>query len=88
MPKKGRKKKAEASEVDSDVELISRTEIKFEDTKAITRVAPEFKWGELYQMIKDQNMPDVGLKEMIIYQNIRNSGITKASTHPELFPCS
>ena len=39
MPKKGGKKKVKASEVDSDVEIISRMKIKFEDTKAITGVS-------------------------------------------------
>ena len=59
MPKKSGKKKATASEVDSDVEIISRTKIKFEDTKAITGVDQEFKWGDIYQMIREQNVPDV-----------------------------
>ena len=36
MPKKGGKKKERASKPDLDVEIISRMEIKFEDTKAIT----------------------------------------------------
>ena len=40
MLEKGGKKKAKASEVDSYVEIISRTEIKFEDTKAFTGVSP------------------------------------------------
>ena len=48
MPKKSGKKEPKASEVDSDVEIISRTEIKFEDTKAITGADQEFKWGEIY----------------------------------------
>ena len=82
MTKKGSKKKEKESGADSNVEIISSTmtETKFKDTKAIIGFSPEFKWGELYQMIRDQNIPDVGLKEMIINQNIRNSGITKAAT--------
>ena len=71
MPKRGGKKKEKSSEVDSDVEIISRMKIKFEDTKAITGAAPEFRWGDLYQMIRDRNIPDVGLKEMFLYQNIK-----------------
>ena len=88
MPKKGGKKKTRESEPDSDVEIISRTEIKFEDTNSITGVSLELKWGELYLMIRDQNVLDTGLKEMFLYQNIRNSCITKATTCLELFPCS
>ena len=45
MPKNSGNKKAKAGEVDSDVEIISRTEIKFEDTKAIVGADQEFKWG-------------------------------------------
>ena len=48
MPKRSGKKKGKASEVDLDVDIISRTEIKFEDTKAITGDDQEFKWGEIY----------------------------------------
>ena len=52
-PKKGAKKKSHVSEEDSDVEVILETMIEtmIEDTKAVTGIAPEFKWGELYQMI-------------------------------------
>ena len=85
MPKRGSKKNTRVSKPDSDVEIISRMKIKFEDTKAITGVSPEFKWGELYQIIIDQNVLNAGHKEMFLYQNIKNSGITKASTRAELF---
>ena len=49
MTKKGTKKKSKASGADSDVEIILGTVTKtiFEDTKEITGIAPEFKWGEL-----------------------------------------
>ena len=43
MPKKSGKKKDKETEVDSDVDIISRTAITFEDTKAITRADQEFK---------------------------------------------
>ena len=41
ITKKGAKKKERASEPDSDVEIISKKEIKFEDIKGITGVVPE-----------------------------------------------
>ena len=52
-PKKGSKKKSKVGEADSDMEVIldTRIDTMFEDTKAVTGIAPEFKWGELYQMI-------------------------------------
>ena len=39
-------------------------------------------------MIRDQNVPDAGLEDMSLYENIRKSGITKVATHPKLFPCA
>ena len=33
-------------------------------------------------MIIVQNVPDASLEEMSLYQNIKNSGITKATTRP------
>ena len=53
MPKKSGKKKSKASEVDSYVEIISMTEIIFENTKAITGSDQEFKWGVICQLIRD-----------------------------------
>ena len=44
MPKKG-KKKAKVVEEESDLEFMPRVEIIYEDTKSITRVELEFKWG-------------------------------------------
>ena len=53
MTKKGSKKKSKTSGADSYVYIISSAKIEtiFEDTKAITRIALEFKWRELYHMI-------------------------------------
>ena len=48
MDKRGVKKKEKTSEVNSNVEIISRIEIRFEDIESITGVSPEFKWGEIY----------------------------------------
>ena len=86
MPKKSKNKKVKATEVDLDVDIISKTKIIFEDTKSIIGSEKEFKWGEIYQMIRDQNVPDAGLEDMPLYENIRKSGITKETTRPELFP--
>ena len=38
---------------DPEVEIITKLEIIYEDTKAFTGVDPEFRWGQIYQMIKD-----------------------------------
>ena len=70
------------------MEIISRTEIIYEYTKAITVANQEFKWGKIYQINRDQNVPDVGLEEMPLYINIRKSSIMKVAMHPEFFPCA
>ena len=64
MPKKTSKKKYKAREAYSDAEIIlgSMIETMFEDTKEIKGISPEFKWGESYQMIWYQDIPDVGLE--------------------------
>ena len=63
-------------------------EIIYEDTKVITGVEPEFKWGHIYQMIKEQTILDVGLEDKPLYVNIRKYTIAKVATHPEIFPCA
>ena len=45
------KKKAQTAEVEPEVEVITRVEVIYEDTKAITGFEPEYKWGEVYRMI-------------------------------------
>ena len=86
MPKKG-KKKAKVDDEDSDLELMPKIEVIYEDTKTITGAEHEFKWGQIYPMIKDQKVPDAGLEYLPLYENIMRSRITKVSTRPELFPC-
>ena len=44
MPRKG-KKKAQAVEDDPEVEVITRVEIIYEDTKLVTRAYRELRWG-------------------------------------------
>ena len=87
MPKKG-KKKAHATGDDLDVDIVSKMEIIYEDTKSIIGEESEFKWGQIYQMIKDKTIPYVGLEDMSLYINIKISSITKVATFPELFPCA
>ena len=86
MPKKG-KKKAKTAKEQSDLEIMLRIEIIYENTKSISGAEPEFKWGQIYPMNKDQKVIDVGLEDILLYENILSSGITKVSTRPELFPC-
>jgi len=70
------------------VEVITKVEVIYEDTKATTRVEPEYKWGEVYMMILNQSIPEARFEDMPIYANIERSAIMKVATRPELFPCS
>ena len=47
----------------------------------------EFLWGQIYHMIKHQNVSYAGLEDILLYVNIRKSGITKKATRIELFSC-
>ena len=70
------------------MEIITKVEYIYEDTRATTGVEPDYKWGEIYQMISNQDVPDVGFEELNIYANIKKSALMKVATRPELFPCS
>ena len=75
-------------EGEPEVEIITKVEYIYEDTKASTGVEPDYKWGEIYRIIANQNVPDVGFEELTIYANIQKSALMKVATRPELFPCS
>ena len=70
------------------MEIVTKVEVIYEDTKATTGVELEYKWGEVYRMISNQSIPKAGFEDMPIYANIERSAIMKVATRPELFPCS
>ena len=70
------------------MEVITRVELIYEDTKSITGVELEYKWGEVYRMISSQSVLDAGFEDMPIYANIERSALMKVATRPELFPCT
>ena len=76
------------AEEEPEVEVITRVEVLYEDTKDTTGVEPEYKWGEVYRMISSQSVPDAGFEDMHIYTYIERSALMKVVTRPELFPCS
>ena len=85
---KRQKKKAPVVEGEPEVEIITKVEYIYEYTKASTRVEPNYKWGEIYRMTANQNVPNEGFEELTIYTNIEKSILIKVATRPELFPCS
>ena len=75
-------------EEEPDMEIITKTEYIYEDTKCITSVELEYQWGDIYRLITHREVPDIGFEEEGIYANIERSSLMKITTRPELFPCS
>ena len=69
---KRQKKKAPVAEVEPEVEIITKVEYIYEHTKATTGVEPDYKWGEIYRMIANQNVPDARFEELTNMQTSRN----------------
>ena len=70
------------------VEIITKVEYIYEDSKATTGVEPDYKWCDIYRMIANNNVPNAGFEELTIYSNIKKSALMKVATRLELFPCS
>ena len=67
---KRQKKKAPVVEGELEVEIITKVEYIYEDTKSTIGVEPNYKSGEIYRMIANKNVPDAGFEELTIYANI------------------
>ena len=85
---KRQKKKAPVVEEEPEVEIVTKVEYTYEDTKCIVGVEPESQWGGIYRLITHWEVPDIGFEEETIYANIERSSLIKIATRPELFPCS
>ena len=57
------KKKVPVVEEDPDVEIITKTEYIYEDTKCITGVEPEYQWGDIYRLITRREVLDIVLRK-------------------------
>ena len=84
---KRKKKKAPVVDEEPEVEVMTKTEYIYEDTRCTTGVEPEYKWGEIYRLTSHHEVPDTGFEEEMIYANIEISALN-ITTRPELFPCS
>ena len=83
-----RQKKAPVVEEEPEVEIVTRVEYTYKDTKCIVGVEPKYKWGEVYKLITCWEVPDMGFEEETIYANIDRSALMKIATRPGIFPCS
>ena len=92
MMKKGRKK-LKIAESDSDTEVVEvppaiKTKVMYEDTRAITGADLELMWGQIYPMLVERKVLEVGLGDLALYKNILRSGLTKIETRADIFPCA
>ena len=85
---KRQKKKAPTVEEEPEVEVVTRVEYTYEDTKCVVGVEPEYQWGEIHRLIMHREVPNIGFEEETIYANIERSSLMKIATIPKLFPCS
>ena len=83
---KRQKKKAPVVEEEPEVEVVTKIEYIYEDTKCISGVEPEYQWGEIYRLITCREVPDMGLEEESIYANIERYSLMNITTRLELFP--
>ena len=60
---KRQKKKTPIVEEEPEVEIVTKVEYTYEDTKCIVGLEPEYKWGEVYRPITYQEVPDIGFEE-------------------------
>ena len=85
---KRKKNKTPVVEEELEVEVITKVQYTYEDTRCTIGVEPEYKWGEIYRLISHHEVPDTSFEEETIYANIERSALMKIATRPELFPCS
>ena len=55
------KEEAPVVEEEPKVEVVTKTEYIYEDTKCISRIEPEYQWGEVYRLITNKEVPNMGL---------------------------
>ena len=85
---KRKKRKAPIVEEEPDVEIVTKVEYSYEDTRCIIGVELGYKWGEIYRLITHWEVPNTDFEEETIYANIERSALMRVATRPELFPCS
>ena len=79
---KRQKNKSPIVEGDLEVEIITKVEYIYEDTRATTGVEPDYKRGEIYRLISNQEVPDTEFEELTIYANIEKFSLMKIATRP------
>ena len=70
------------------VEEVTKVEYTYEDTRCIVGVEPEYKWGEIYRLIRHREVPDTGFEEETIYANIERFSLMRVATRPAQGRCN
>ena len=66
------------------MEVITKVEHIYEDTRCTTGVEPEYKWGEIYRLISHQEVTNTSFEEVTIYANIEKYALMKVDTRLEI----
>ena len=74
---KRKKKKAHVAEGEPDVEIITKVENIYKDIRDTTEVELDYRWGEIYRIISNQEVPDVGFEELTIYANTEKTALKR-----------
>ena len=85
---KCQKKKAPIVEEEPEVEIITRFEYTYEETKCIVGVEPEYQWGGDLQINNMQRSTWHRFWRRNHLCQYREICIDEIATRPELFPCS
>ena len=59
---KRQNKKAPVVEEEPEVEVVTKTEYIYKDTKCISGIEPEYQWGGIYRLITRREVPNMGLE--------------------------
>ena len=85
---KRQKKKSPIVEEELNVEIVTKVEYTYEDTRCIMGLEHEYKWGEIHRLITHREVPDTSFEEETIYANIERFALMRVATKPEIFPFS
>ena len=69
---KRQKKKAPVVEEEPKVEVVTKTEYVYEDTKCISGVEPEYQWGEIYRLITRREVSTWDQKKSPYMQTLKD----------------
>jgi len=58
------------------------------DTNSSTGEELVLKWGDIYNMFRDEKYPEVEEEDKDVFTNIKRSGLHRVAARPPVFPCA